>query len=326
VSVQSYLGRDTIFFEYFGVAKWAGFGTLRQRCQKISAGYNISAKAMISGTQYQCEGEYGAANRAKSMPSRKRKTGYAPDTTDVRVPGSPNFESKIDSLLKEGNIVVTAAARSALNSSLELAWLESDMEQEDRRAAPAALFKQLDASVRKTEGLLRRIEKYPRTKSIGCDMCAVGDGAVDVATAREMIFGKALNVKHEIPSKSEIKGGDTVGKKTKPKKIRATQAALDDKFIVMLSRFQILARLRREIARKQPRRKRGNQPERDKSEIVAQAAWFFRRYSTEELTNYFRWTICQILQEFLRDCHALTPWSPRLKKTIRAEIRKPTFS
>jgi hypothetical protein len=104
------------------------------------------------------------------MVSRKLNTDDAPD---IEVPGSPNFGPHIDGLLKEGNIAVTAAAQSALNSHLQLAWLDSDMEQEEKRAAPAALFKQLDASVRKTEGLLRRIQKYPRTEVIGNDMCAV---------------------------------------------------------------------------------------------------------------------------------------------------------
>jgi len=259
------------------------------------------------------------------MPSRKRKTGYTLDASDFLVPGSPNFESKIDSLLKEGNIVVTAVARSALNSSLELAWLESDMEQEDRGAAPAALFKQLDASVRKTQMLLRQIKRYPGTKSIGCDMCAVGDGTVDVATFREMKFGKALSVKHEVPFTSEIKSDETVGKTAKSKNIRAQQAALDNKLIVMISRFQMLARLRLEIARKQPRKKRGNQPEHDKSAIVAHAACFFRQYSTEELTNYSDGPFAK----FCRSFYVIVTRSrlgPRgLEKTIRAEIRKPTF-
>jgi hypothetical protein len=259
------------------------------------------------------------------MPSPTQKTGYALDSSDDDVPGSPNFESKIDGMLKEGNIVVTAATRSALHLSLKLAWLDGDMEQEDKRAAPAALFRQLDASVQKTQGLMRRIEKYSGTKSIGCDMCAVGDGTVEVATFREMKFGKTLSVKHEVPFRRE-KGDATVGKKAKPKKIRARQVALDSTLIVMVSRFRMLARLHQDIARRQPNRKRGNQPERDKSAIVARAALFFRQYSTEKLTNYYGGPFARFCRNYYVTV-TRSRLSPRgLQKTIRAEIRNPTFS
>jgi hypothetical protein len=244
----------------------------------------------------------------------------------LEVPGSPNFEFKIDSLLKAGNIAVTDAARSALDSSLQQAWLDNDMEQEDKRAAPATLFSQLDASVRKTASLLRRIEKYPRTKSIGCDMCGVWDRSVDVATVREMKFGRTLSVEHEVSSRRKIKGDDTVSKKAKPKNMRATQAALDEKFIVMFSRFQMLARLRAELARKQPRRKRGNQPGRDKSAIVAHAASFFRDYSSEKLTAYPNGPFAKFCRSFYLAVTGSRLSRSGLAKTIRAEIRKPTFT
>jgi hypothetical protein len=57
------------------------------------------------------------------MASRKLNTDNALDTPRIEVPGSPNFEPHIDGLLKEGNVPVTDAARSALNISLKLAWL-----------------------------------------------------------------------------------------------------------------------------------------------------------------------------------------------------------
>jgi hypothetical protein len=260
------------------------------------------------------------------MPSRKLNTDNALDTQGFEVPGSPNFERHIDGLLKEGNIAVTAAAQSALNVYLKLAWLDSDMEQEEKRAAPNALFKQLDASVRKTEGLLRRIQKYPRTEVIGNDICIVGDGAVDVATAREMMFGKTLSVEHKAPVTAKDKSDGAAGRAVKRKITRSRQTEIDDKFVVMVSRFQMLARLRRDIARRQPWRKRGNQPERDKSYIVAHAASFFRRYSAEEPTAYPNGPFAKFCRSFYVIVTRSRLSRSGLEKAIRAEIRTPTFT
>ena len=257
------------------------------------------------------------------MASRKLNPDNA---LDIEVPGSPNFEPHINGLLKKGNIAVTAAAQSALNIHLKLAWLESDMEQEEKRAAPAALFKQLDASVRKTEGLLRRIQKYPRTEVVGNDMCTVGDGAVDVATAREMIFGKTLRVEHEVPVTAKGKSDGAAGKAVKRKKTRSRQTEINDKFVVMMSRFRMLARLRRDIAKRQPRRQRGNQPDRDKSYIVAHAAWIFRQYSSEKPTAYPNGPFAKFCRSFYVIVTRSRLSRRGLEKTIRAEIGTPTFT
>jgi hypothetical protein len=233
----------------------------------------------------------------------------------VRVPGAPDFGPSIEKLLKVGGVTSTADARSSLDSNLQLAWVESRR----REQAPKGYFTQLEDSIEKTQRLLRRLAKFRSTRDIGFDVCPVGDGGpvgdgcpggdgmIAVVTAREMVLGKPVELPRNPPQLPP--GGD--------------RFATD--LVAAINRERVLDRLLREVARLKPKRKRGNQEERDKLVIVARAASFFREYSTVEPTTYFDGPFVKFCKGFYKLVTGETLGESGLVAAIRREVAKPSL-
>ena len=233
-------------------------------------------------------------------------TGNAkPLFSQIRAPEAPDFAPHIGALLKEASVKCTPDARSDLDSSLQLAWAESELTRVSR--ASPELFKQLEYSIKKTQALLRRLERYKHTHDIIFHLCAVGDGTVQFATVQEMIE-KNL----ELPRNPPPLGG-------LPEDIPSNG------IIAAINVQRMLDRLLREIARYKPNRKQGNQPEPNKFVIVARAAKFFRHYSTVEPTTYFHGPFARFCKRFYEVVTGEILSKSGLEKAIKEELKRPIF-
>jgi hypothetical protein len=222
-------------------------------------------------------------------------------TGAIRAPEAPDFAPHIDELLEKAGVTKTPNARSSLESYLHLAW--ADVRSERVRAPPED-FKQLKDSIKKTQTLLRRLEKFQASSEIGCDFCPVGEGTISIAK-----FPQTLELPRNPPPLGPL-----------PERIPpgGTTAAINRK--------RMLDRLLREIAHThEPRRKRGNQQERDKFLVAAHARSFFRQFSTVEPTTYFNGPFAKFCRSFYEVVTGKTLSKSGLEKTIRKELKKPTL-
>ena len=172
------------------------------------------------------------------------------------MPRSPN---QIDELLDLGGIQKSSETRNRLREELERAgdWYA----WKGQKQASSVLFKQLDASIRKTLTLIGRLQEYPDTRDFGFEMHPIGTGIADAATGREMIEGRSIRISRR-PWIAENKIPNTapehliIGINTE-NLLRALQASAD-----------------------KARRKGRGQPKReDKLSVVFYADAFFRTHS-----------------------------------------------
>jgi hypothetical protein len=87
----------------------------------------------------------------------------------------------------------------------------------------------------------------------------------------------------------------------------------------------MLDRLLRDIARYNPKRKRGHQQERDKLVIVARAGQFFRQYSPEKPTSYSLGPFAIFCKEFYEVVMREPPSGSGLEQHIKDEVQTPTI-
>jgi hypothetical protein len=227
----------------------------------------------------------------------------------ITVPGAPDFAPHLEELLEKAGLTNTPDARSTLDSNLQSAWGEYQFERESERGrAPPELFNQLESSVKKTRGLLRRLERFHRLRDIGVDICAVGEGTVDIASAREFILEKDLVLPRNPP-----------GLRSGPEQVPPGGT------LAMISRKRMLDRLLRDIARFKRKRKQGHQRELDKAVIVAYAASFFRQFSTAETTTYFNGSFAKFCKKFYEVVTGEALTKNGLEKAIKYELKKPTL-
>jgi len=234
-------------------------------------------------------------------------------TDDVKAPGpkicapeAPDFEAHIPELLKEGCVQENAETRYVLDRELKLAWAEGDAKRELPQQSPSAgLFKQLTDSIKKTQGLLRRLERYRQWHNIGFDLCAIGEGTISINSAQELMTGGAIG----LPGNPSPLGG-------------LPEVAASDT-LAMINRRRVLDRLLREIAHMKPTRKRGNQKELDKSLIVARAVSFLQLYSSEKPTTSFNGPCVKFCRRFYEIVTGVTLGPSGLEKQIRKELRRP---
>ena len=159
-------------------------------------------------------------------------------TGEIRTLGAPDFSSQIEPLLKEANVKSTPNVRSSLVSTLNLVWATVQLERSAKKQRiPPRLFNSLRDSIKNTQRLLRRLEKF--------QLPDIDNDEWPVLNGKAIKPGKKVDV---------VPAGATM---------------------VAFSRQQMLDRLLREIARYNPKRRRGHQDERDKSLIVAYAGDFF---------------------------------------------------
>ena len=209
---------------------------------------------------------------------------------EIRTPGAPDFSPHIEGLLKEANVRITPDARSSLFSSLHLAWGDVQLERMYQKTRiPPILFRSLNKSIKETQRLLRRLEKL-QLRGIDTDRCSVVDGTA----LTQPIVGWF----------DEVPPGATM---------------------VVFNRQRMLDRLLRDIARYNPKRKRGRQQERDKFIIVARAGYFFRQHSPKELTGYSAGPFAKFCKRFYEVVTGDTLRGSGLEKLIKAEAKKPTL-
>jgi hypothetical protein len=214
---------------------------------------------------------------------------------DIRTVGAPDFEPHIEEMLKKAGIKSTPSARSSLVSYLHLTFADTDLELSRKRGAaeffePRDLLEQLDDSIEETQQLLQRLEKLPHLRGISKDRCAVVGGIVDPLPLKPWF--------DEVPPGASI---------------------------VVIDRQRILQRLRRDIARHNPKRKRGWQREPHKVIVIARAASFFREHSTEEPTTYSGGPFVKFCRRFYEVVTGMPLRASGLQKLIREELKKPTF-
>jgi hypothetical protein len=227
-----------------------------------------------------------------------------PKTLEIRVPGAPDFAPQIEALLKKAGIKNTSAARSALESSLQLAWGDFHYERKHQIGQPSPeLLKQLKNSIRKTRALLAKLEQFQVWNEIGCDFCPVDDLTVSIARVPQ-----TLELRRNPPPLGHFPD------QIPPHGLRAA-----------INRKRILDRLVRELNHFYRKRKRGNQPEPDKDAIVTHAGIFFREHSPERPTAYFNGTFFEFCRSFYKVATGQLLRPESLAKAIRKEVTKPSL-
>jgi hypothetical protein len=205
---------------------------------------------------------------------------------EIRGHGAPDFLPHIGRLLSEADIKNTPDAYSDLITILDLTWSLVQLDRQAKKERiPAILFKNLNASIKNTQRLLRRLEKF-QLPSIDTDKWPVLNG-------RAIKPGKMLDV---------VPAGATW---------------------VIYSRRQMLDRLLREISRYNPKRLRGHQPEPEKSLIVGYAGYFFRLYSPMKPTSYVNGPFSKFCRAFYEVVTGEK--NSRLEKLIRNEAKTPAL-
>jgi hypothetical protein len=219
----------------------------------------------------------------------------------IVAPDAPYFEIHIPELLKEGDIEDSPLAKYWLGVELTLAWADGGARQEIQQKQPDAdLFDQLTNSIEKTQRLLRKLEKFPQWRNIGCDLCAVGEGTISMMAGGTVAIPRNPSPPGSLPER-----------------------AAPGSSIAAINRLRVLDRLRRDIAHKNPTRKRGNQKELDKSLIVTRAVSFFRQHSSAKPTTYFDGPCVKFCRHFYEIVTGVTLGRSGLQKQIRKELRRP---
>ena len=126
------------------------------------------------------------------MSKSGKATRRARRARDIRIPGV-DFEPHIDRLLKLAGVVNTKDARLSLNNCLGMARAHWDLDLESKKMRiPAEHLNMLEASIRKTQSLLRNSEKYLGSQRIRFIRCPVGEGTVATQTFEPGKWGQTV--------------------------------------------------------------------------------------------------------------------------------------
>jgi hypothetical protein len=186
-------------------------------------------------------------------------------------------------LLDMAGVANSADARSELVLALQFARLRHGSAFKSHQRAPPELFEQLETSVRKTLGLLRRIKKYPGSCGMSFVLCPVERGdVVDVATTQDMLRGRRL----QLPQHPSISDKD----------LRWLSPALDG----MIAGINVELVLRKMMLHQPGRRVRGGPKKVGKHAIVHYAAGFFRLHSSEKPTTNINNSFRRFAEQFYR--------------------------
>ena len=222
------------------------------------------------------------------------------------VPEAPDFGPQVKDLLKTGGLTDTPEIRSRLKFELELGWADYEIERE-HSIAPPDLFNDIENSIKETRRLLMRFEKYGSSRKIIFDHCVVGDGTVNVVTARDLHARG-----YSLPRSSQPLA-------------RLPERLPPNGSMGIINRERILAKLLRDLAYRKPRRKRGGQHELDKRYIVARAANFFRAFSKDEPTAYFDGPFVKFCKKFYEVVTQKTLSPSGLEKMLKEAAKNPNF-
>lgn len=242
------------------------------------------------------------------MKQSGRATRRGRRARDTRIPGI-DFEPHIDRLLALASVVDTQHARMDLNNCLVMAracW-DLDLESKNMRI-PAEHLNKLEASIRKTQSLLRNSEKYLGSERIRFIRCPVGEGTVATQTFEPGKWGQT------VPFPSD----------PLPPLGRSPEVVPHGGMIASINIRRTLDRVLREIAR--AKRSQARPREEGKRSIVAYAAKFFREHSTAAVTSYpsgqFA-TFCRSFYEGVTGVESLD--LDDLQFQIRPEVKTRTF-
>src|SRR6478609_9728188 len=153
-----------------------------------------------------------------AMMRKKKSTARAPAENESSENGSsddvPHIDAGyvfpqtfIDELLELAGADTSPQSQRDLVNMLQLAQSTYDDERElsSRQKPSLKQIKQFENSIERTLTLLRSIRKYKDWRDVGIVMQPVGRGVVDVATAQEMIRGRALELpRHPSISDQEL--------------------------------------------------------------------------------------------------------------------------
>jgi hypothetical protein len=244
----------------------------------------------------------GAA--AKIGPRLVSTTAYKPL---LQVEGAPDFSSRLEELQRLANATDTLDSRATLDAALQLAWLNYQEELDKKKHPSSKLLKQLSKNIRKTESLLRRLEKFPRLGKIAFDLCPVGEGTIGVKTAREMILGETVSPGQPLPLTT-----------------RRVDIVDPEGSIAAINIHRVLERLQRETARHS--RSPGRARAEGKLAIVAYAADFFRRYSVLKLTSYSGGAFAKFCSRFFEVVTGESDaGGTALEAQIKLEVKTPSL-
>jgi hypothetical protein len=227
---------------------------------------------------------------------------------DTRISGV-DFEPHIDRLLALASVVDTEDAWVNLNNCLVMAGACWDLDLESKKMRiPAEHLNKLEASIRKTQSLLRNSEKYLGSERIRFIRCPVGEGTVATQTFEPGKWGQTV----PFPSDPLPPLGISV------------ERVPPGGMIASINIQRTLGRMLREIAR--AKRSGGRPREEGKSSIVSYAALFFREHCTGAVTpnpsGQFA-TFCRSFYEAVTGARHLD--RDDLQIHIKAEVKKPTF-
>jgi hypothetical protein len=249
------------------------------------------------------------AGTRKAKPAERARIDHTKDHKGLEIEGAPDFTPHFEGLLKHAGVADTPYNRSALNTALRLAWVDHAMTLEEKEHPPSELLKQLDQNIDKTQGLFRRLARFPPSRNIALEFCPLGEGTVGVETVHEMKWGKPVSLPQKPPPLGPL-----------PEKVHP------DGRIALINVSRLLERVRRKIGRLK-RRRRGRAHDYGKSAVVAYASLFFREHSKLKFNVYPDGDFATFCKLFYSVVTGSAPLEDRnaLQTQIRAEVNKPTL-
>jgi hypothetical protein len=154
----------------------------------------------------------------------------------------------------------------------------------------------------KDKKITRSAPKATSFRDIGFDICPVGEGTIDVATGREQMLGRVLDLPRDPPSLGSLRFSINVN---------GTVAAINAQ--------RVLDRLLLQIP--EYKKKRGRPNNLAEYHAVFQAAHFFAKYSTAALTEYPGGTFTEFCELFYEKVTGAAVEPGDLESQIKKVVR-----
>jgi len=214
----------------------------------------------------------------------------------------------LDELLRIADAPNNARTRSKLDVSIQVARSQAENSKEGSRT-PAGLLNQLDKSITKTVHLLRRLERYPKSRDVCGRQYTSGDGIAVAVSPKELFEGKLTLSRNPPPRKRGWRDIPELRPDGKAIMVNV-RAALDD--------------VQKEVKRAAETGRTRGQPEKwDKSVCVDYAINFFETFSPHKITNYPSGRFAKFCEAFYSAVTGTIPETESLAWYIRERIRNP---
>lgn len=222
-------------------------------------------------------------------------------------------DADVDQLLKIAGAPNNADTRSALVLNLQLARGHCRLSKEEKQT-PAALFKQLDKSLTRTQILLQQLQKQPAWNDVCFRDYISGDGIAVAVSAKELFEGK-LRLPRTPPPPWRLSDA--------PLHLRLPHLEADGTLIA-INILGVLADIQSEIVQRALKPKRGQPVKVDKSVCVFYARNFFVHHSRNKASTDPKSGFAEFSESFYGIVSG-TPLQPgALAWHIRRELAKKT--